>query len=58
MGVLTFPRFAPIIAWRPQRNRRSKMSEGIAMPKGLWSVVLLGAFLLFVGASVMGWALG
>src|SRR5208283_1660808 len=58
MGVLTFPRFAPIITCRPQRSRRSKMSEVIAMPKGLWSVILLGAFALFIGASVLGWALG
>ena len=43
----------------PQAKRLSKcLKRETPMPKGLWSVILLGTLLLFVGAAVMGWAMG
>ncbi len=57
--MLAFSRFAIILVNRPQARRRLKSLEGKStMPQGLWSVILLGAFILFFGASVMGWAVG
>ena len=58
-AALAFGRSAAILGERSQAKRRFGGVEGkLPMPQGLWSVILLGAFILFIGASLIGWAMG
>ena len=58
-AILAFRPSVIIIFQTPQvRPRHDSVERNTPMPKGLWSVILLGAVLLFVGSSLIGWAMG